>query len=162
MILIIKFFALVAIVLFVVVVGRLAFVFRWLRKVAKSGVESSSSCPPCRVNPEAEPAPQWRTPGKVLQYAAEYKALGFDEIGAFTIPEMEGLLMLGFVHPAERLYGIIYDHKKIPPTFDVVCDFEDNSGLSAASSKAGSSLDKRPGHPILWLGDERVSAVLAA
>jgi hypothetical protein len=97
-----------------------------------------------------------------LQYSSEFKALGFEEIGAFTLPEMEGLQLLAFVHSAQRLYGIIYDYKKVPPSFDIVCDFEDNSGLSATSSKAGRTLDKRPGHPILWTGEERVSTVLDA
>src|SRR5882724_2091050 len=161
MILILKIGAIVVILVLLLVFGGVVFVLRWLRKVMKSAADTPS-CPPCRVYPEPEPAPQWRTPGKVLQYASEFKALGFEEIGAFTIPEMEGLQMLAFVHPAERLYGIIYDHKMIPPTFDIVCDFEDHTGVSAGSSKAGRSLDKRPGNPILWVGDERVGAVLEA
>src|SRR4051812_24881159 len=161
MILILKIAAIIAVLAFLLVIAGVAFVLKWLRKVVKSGIEGAS-CPPCRVNPEREAAPQWRTPEKILQYASEFKALGFEEIGAFTIPEMEGLQMLGFVYPAERLYGIIYDHKKIAPTFDLVCDFEDHTSLNASNSKAGRSLDKRPGHPILWVGDDRVSAVLDA
>jgi hypothetical protein len=161
MILFLKIAAIVVIVILLLVFAGVAFVLRWLRKLIKSATDAPS-CPPCRVNPEPEPAPQWRTPDKIQQYAGEFKALGFEEIGAFTIPEMEGLLMLAFVHPGERLYGIIYDHKKIPPTFDIVCDFEDHTGLSAGSSKAGRNLDKRPGHPILWVGDDRVAAVLDA
>ncbi len=161
MILLIKIVAIVAVVVFLLVVAGGMLLLRWLRRIIK-GKDEAPSCPPCRVNPEPEPTPQWRTPEKVQQYASEYKALGFQEIGAFTIPEMEGLQMLAFVHLAERLYGLIYDHKKIEPTFDIFCTFEDQTGLTAGSSKIGRSLDKRPGHPILWVGDERVAAVLEA
>ena len=162
MITLLKIAAIVVIVVLLLAFAGIALVLRWFRKIVKSAATDAPACPPCRVHPEPEPEPQWRTPDKILQYASEFKALGFQEIGAFTIPEMEGLLMLAFVHPAERLCGIIYDHKVIPPTFDIACDFEDQTGLTAGSSKAGQSLDKRPGHPILWVGDERVSAVLDA
>ena len=72
--------AIVAIVLLLVVLGGVIFVLRWLRNFNKSTADAPS-CPPCRVYPEPEPAPQWRTPGKVLQYAGEFKALGFEEVG---------------------------------------------------------------------------------
>jgi len=158
MILLLKIIAIVTLVVLIVVIAGVGFVIRLFR----NAVRSAASSPPCRINPEPEPSPQWRTPGKMLQYANEFKALGFDEIGAFAMPEMGGLQILAFAHPGERLYGIIYDHKKLAPTFDIVCDFEDHTGLSATNSKAGRTLDKRPGHPILWLGDDRVGAVLEA
>jgi hypothetical protein len=162
MITLLKIVAIVTLTALILVGVGAALVVRWFRKIIKSAVNDGASCPPCRVNPEPEPSPQWRTPDKILQYANEFKALGFEEIGAFTIPEMAGLQILAFVHTGERLYGIIYDHKTIAPTFDIICKFEDQTALSATNSKAGRSLDKRPGHPILWLGDDRVAAVLDA
>src|SRR5881398_1656930 len=107
MILLIKIVAIIAVVVLLLVVAGGMLLLRWLRRIIKGEVDAPS-CPPCRVNPEPEAAPQWRSPDKVRQYACEFKALGFQEIGAFTIPEMGGLQMLGFVHPAERLYGLIY------------------------------------------------------
>jgi hypothetical protein len=144
----------------VLIGGGLLFV-RWLRKVLKTASDAPT-CPPCRVYPEPEPNPQWRTPDKMRRYATEFRAVGFEEVGAFTIPQMDGLQMLAFVHPSERLYGVIYDQKLVPTSFDLFCNFEDQTSLSASSSKAGCNLDKRPGHPILWTGEERVAAVLEA
>ena len=162
MIMLLKIVAIVVIVVLLIAIAGIAFVIRWFRKLVKSAANDAASCPPCRVNPEPEPSPQWITPGKVQQYAHEFKALGFQEIGTFTIPELAGLQMLALVHPAERLYGIIYDHKKIGPYFDICCDFEDHTALTGCSSKVGGNLDKRPGHPTLWLRDDRVAIVLDA
>jgi ribosome-binding protein aMBF1 (putative translation factor) len=60
------------------------------------------------------------------------------------------------------MYGVIYDHKQIAPTFDIACDLEDSSDVNGSSSKIGETLDKRPGHASLWTGDDRVHAVLDA
>jgi hypothetical protein len=161
MIALLKIAVVLALLVMLLLVIGVAMVVRWVRKLVKSATDAPN-CPPCRVNPEPEPSPQWRTPGKVQQFANEFQALGFEEIGAFTIREMQGLQMLAFVHPGERLYGIIYDHKKIPPSFDMACKFDEQTGLTASSSKMGRTLDKRPGNPILWVGDERVAVVLEA
>jgi hypothetical protein len=156
-----KLVVIVGLLLVVLLFAAAVFFMRWIRRVLKAA-NHKPSCPPCRVYPEPEPNPQWRSADKINRYASEYRALGFAEVGAFMIPQIDGLQMLAFVHPAERLYGVIYDHKAIPPTFDIFCGFEDKTGLTASSSKAGRSLDKRPGHPILWLGDDRVAVVLDA
>ncbi len=161
MLTLLKVFGIIGLAVFLLLIAGLVFLVRWLRKVIQSGVEESHS-PPCRIYPEPEPNPQWRSPDKINRYAAEFRALGFQDVGAFTIPQVDGLQMLAFVHVQERLYGVIYDHKKVPPTYDICCDFEDKSGLTATNSKAGSALDQRPGHPSLWLGDDRVAAVLEA
>lgn len=161
MLMLVKIVVIVVLLLVLFLFTAAVFFVRWIRRVLKAA-NHTPTCPPCRVYPEPEPNPQWRTPDKIRQYASEFRALGFAEVGGFMIPQIDGLQMLAFVHPAERLYGIIYDHKAIPPTFDIFCGFEDKTGLTASSSKAGRSLDKRPGHPILWLGDNRVAVVLDA
>src|SRR5215470_6471480 len=112
MILLLKIAALVVIVLVLLGFAAVSLFLRWIRKVFKDASDGPS-CPPSRVNPEPEANPQWRSAAKVNQFATEFKALGFEEIGAFSIPEMQGLQMLAFVFPAEQIYGTIYDHKKI-------------------------------------------------
>src|ERR1051325_3492622 len=144
-----------------IVAGAVFWFIRFIRRAVKDALDVPS-CPPCRVNPEPEPSPQWRSPALIAQYGGELRALGFEDVGAFQIPEMGGLLMLGLVHPAERLVGVVYDHKKIDPTCDICCDFEDGTGLSATNSSSGDTLDKRPGHPILWLGKNNAREVLDA
>jgi len=150
-------FAIVVLVL----VGGVIWFLRIVRRAVKEAANSPAG-PPCRVNPEPEPNPQWRSPALVNQYADELRALGFVDAGSFQLPELGGLLMAGFVHSGERLVATVYDHRTIDPTFDICCDFEDETGVSATNSSAGDTLDKRPGHPILWLGKISVREVFDA
>ena len=137
----------------------------WLLRKVRSFVKASAEapgCPPCRVNPQPDPNPQWRSAAKIARYTEEFRALGFREVGAFSIPEMAGLQMLVFYHAGQGFYGIVYDHKMIEPTFEIGCDFGNGSGLCATSSSAGDTLDARPNNPILWLGTNSVKEVLDA
>ncbi|MDB6058442.1 MAG: hypothetical protein JWO95_2286 [Verrucomicrobiales bacterium] len=159
--LILKIAGVVAIVILLLLVAGLAFVIRWFRKIVKQATDQPG-CPPCRVHPQPEPNPKWRDEVKMLQCASEFTALGFEKIGAFTVPEMPGMQMLAFVHPTERLYAAIYDYPAIGHAFDINCIFEDGAGLSASSKGTGKNLDERPFHPILWVGDDCVATVLNA
>jgi len=162
MILVLKIVAIVVIVLIVLAISAVTWFVRRVRKFIKDAQDEAPSCPPCRVYPEPEANPQWRTPEQMNKYADEFRKLGFQEIGAFAVPQLQGLLMLAFVHPDERLYGVIYDHKRMEPTFDIVCDLEDGTDINGCSTKIGETLDKRPGHTVYWLGDDRVNVVLDA
>jgi len=98
----------------------------------------------------------------INEYATQLRALGFEDVGAFSIPEMGGLMVLGLVHPAEGLLSAVYDHTRCPASFDICADYADGSTVSATSSSMGKTLDKRPNHPILWLGTTNAGEVLQA
>lgn len=148
-------------ILAVLVIGSALFWFlRIIRKAIKA--EADTPATPCRVNPEPEPNPQWRNPTQIEKFTAEFRAAGFECAGAFSIPEMGGLQILGFAHLRERLYGAIYDHEKMDPTFEVCCDFEDGTGVSATNTDTGKTLDKRPDYTILWLGKVSVGEAIQA
>jgi hypothetical protein len=161
-----KMLALKIILIVVGVIGLLAVVaVAWFIRTIRWAIKAEMDCPgcpPCRVNPEPESNPQWRNSTVIRRYAEEFESLGFKEVGAFSLPELSGLLILAFVHPTEHLYGVIYDHKTIEPTFDICCAFEDGSGLSATNTSMGNTLDKRPDHALLWVGKETVREVLEA
>src|SRR5688572_12895818 len=104
--LILKIIGIVALVVVAIVVVGVLWFWRQLRAAAK---DDAIPYPACRINLEPEAQPAWRSEGQIKKYAAEFCALGFEEIGAFSIPEMGGLQLLAFVHPTERFYGVIYD-----------------------------------------------------
>jgi hypothetical protein len=155
----------IALVVLAVLVLVVCGIVLWLLKVIRQAVKTAmASAPqPCRVTLEPEPNPQWLKPEIITGYAKELRALGFEDVGAFRIPEMRGLLILGLVHPGEGLLSVVYDHNKAPkPTFDICADFTDGSTISATNSAAGSELDRQPNHPILWLGEVGAGKILEA
>lgn len=142
--------AVVALVILVIV----GWFINVLKKAVKSAAESVAAAQPCRVTLKPESNPEWRTPDVINRYAGDLRAIGFEEVGTFSIPELGGMMILGLVHPTEGLLSVVYDHRRQKaPTFDIVADYADGSSVSATNSSAGDALDKRPNHPILWLGD---------
>lgn len=136
--------------------------FRGALKVLKEGLGDLPLHPPCRVNLQPEPEPQWRNAEKIKQYSDEFIAHGFTPLGAFTIPEVGALQIAAFVHEAERLYGIVYDHQKLPPNIDIVCDLEDGSEISGGNTTYGDTVERRPEVVAIRLDGGGVKELLAA
>ena len=140
--LILKIIGIIAIVVVIVVVLGAWWIVRWFKNALKADAENN---PPCRVSLEPEPNPLWRSERKVLDFAGQFRAAGFKDIGAFSIPEIQNLQILAFVHP-DNFYALIYDHHKLEPTFDIVADFEtDDIGLTGANTTFGETIESRPG-----------------
>lgn len=118
--------------------------FKGVISAVKEGLGEIANHPPCRVNPEPELNPQWRNPEKMNQYAGEFQALGFAPAGTFSLPEIGGLQIAAFAHEQERLFGVAYDHQKMPPNIDIVCEHEDGTEISATNTKMGEAMDRRP------------------
>src|SRR5262245_2184019 len=116
MLILLKILGIIALVVILVAIFAIRWFFRHMR-----GAIADALPVPCRIHPEPEPNPQWRNASVIRQFADEFRALGFQEIGAFNIPEMGGIQFLAFFHSGEQFYGCAYDHKKLEPTFDVVC-----------------------------------------
>jgi len=134
---------------------------RWLvRKL--HGLVKENLPTPCRIHPEPEPNPQWEHAGIVRDFAEQYRALGFQEIGACSIPELGGLQFLAFFHAQERCYGCVYDHRKRPPTFDIVCLRPDETSVTGTNTRLGESLDQRPGRTVIRLEQAKVVEVFNA
>lgn len=144
------------------------FILRFVKNIAKEVKDAVSNlpdipgCPPSRINLLSESLPQWRNAATIQKYANEFKTFGFEQVDVYRIPELKSMLMMGFVHPNERMMGVIYDHKQIEPTIDIVADYEDGTDVTGTNTTMGDTLDKRPGHEKLWLGAVSVSEVFEA
>jgi hypothetical protein len=153
----------VGLILLLVIIGVVAWamkIFRILRRANKAVANLATQ--PSRINVEPEPQPQWHKPKVINDYSNQLRALGFEEVGAFSIPEMGGLMILGLVHPREGLSSVVYDHTQRPASFDICADYTDGSTVTATSSAIGKSLDKRPTDLILWLGTTNAREILQA
>jgi hypothetical protein len=159
----VKIVLIAVLVVLAVVLAVAVLAVTWLRRVVRSAAGGSKlGILPARVSLLPEPNPQWHDSATINNYAAQLRALGFEDAGAFSIPEMGGLMVLGLVHPRDGLASIIYDHKNRPISFEILEDFTDGSSVTATSSSIGSALDKRPNNPILWLGTTNAREILQA
>jgi hypothetical protein len=136
-------------IVILILVGFLLLRWAW-RRLIRKGTELQRVIP-CRVTLEPEANPQWHDARAIGRMGAELRALGFQDIGSFQIPEMEGLLVQALHHPQEPAYAIVYDHRKIPATMDLVRGFTDEFGLSVASTAMGSTLDQRADSKTYWM-----------
>lgn len=140
--LLLKIIGVVAIVVVLALVFGAMWLWRMFKGMAKTEAEGH---PPCRITVEPEDNPVWRNEKQVLDYAAQLRAAGFEEIGVFTVPELSNLQFLGLIHPAEKFFGYVYDHPKVEPTFEIAADFADDSGLAGTNTTLGQDLEQRPG-----------------
>src|ERR1700690_3476259 len=72
-------------------------VFKIIRRKNKTAANLAGMS--SRINLELEPNPQWHNSKVINEYADQLKALGFEDAGAYSIPELGGLMILGLVHP---------------------------------------------------------------
>lgn len=156
----------IILVIVLIVLAVVALIVWWLIRKFKSAIKEALDAkplhPPCRVNPEPEPNPQWRNPEQIKQFSDEFLANGFTSLGAFTVPEVGGLQLAAFANEAESLYGVAYDHKKLPPNIDVVCRHEDGSDITVTNTTYGSAMDRPPTSPAIRLDGGGVREVLDA
>jgi hypothetical protein len=136
--------------------------FKHAMKGLKEVLDAKPMHPPCRVNPLPEPNPQWRNPEAIKKFSDEFLAHGFTALGAFTLPEVGGLQLAAFVHEGERLYGVAYDHEKLPPNIDIVGELEDGGELSGSNTTFGDTVDRRPEVIAIRLDGGGVKELLAA
>ncbi len=96
-----------------------------------------------------------------LEHEAEFDALGremadlgFEWIGLYGADELYGLWFEAYVHPAEQLYGVVYDHAEAGVFADLVVRYVDGESLTVSSAPTGEELDAPPGHAKLYLAGE--------
>src|SRR5688572_4898918 len=143
-----------AVVAFVVLAGL--WFWRQLKAAAKA---DTMPFPPARVNLEPEENPAWRNEKEVLKLAADFRALGFEQTGVFSIPEIGGTYLVGLVHVTERFYGCVYDYAVTAPTFDFFAELGNDEDLTGTNSTIGAHLDQRPGELKVRVKDGSVAEV---
>lgn len=115
----------------------------WLaRKVAamaalpKTGIAARITMVP---NVEA-----WQQPGTAAQVDAML-ALGFQEVGRFTVPEMNTMQMWAGAHPQDGLAAAVYDHGRVPVFFDLVRVYDDYRSCTVSSNPIHDPENVPPG-----------------
>lgn len=75
----------------------------------------------------------WQQPGTGAQVDA-LLALGFDEVGRYTVPEMPTMQLWAGAHPQDGIAAAVYDHGKMPVFFDLVRVYDDYTTCTATTN----------------------------
>ena len=72
---------------------------------------------------------------KVDALAREYRDQRFEDVGAYSVPELKGMQLRLLANPHESMYGAIYDHPNAGVWCDVVNRYADGSAWTFTTAK---------------------------
>ena len=90
----------------------------------------------------------WQDPDNARQVTDAIRALGFEDAGTFTIPELPGVTLALFAHPSAGLYAAIYQHPRAGAWFEFFRRNNDGTGATFTTLPP-NGLSDRPGHPVV-------------
>ena len=135
-------------VLVPIVIGVVIHFF--LKKVAKALKEEvgsgMTSRTPMEIHLKALEPGTWTKSQAVMKAEDQFKELGFESVGEFSVDEMPQLKFLAYLQPAEYLWGIVYEHQVVGVWVDLVAKYDDGTSCTWSNSPKGGVLDPRPGH----------------
>ena len=125
---------------------------RELRQVGQLLASMGAAAPPpFRVSlVPAESEPAWSDPTVIAAASGALEELGYRRIEDYVIPEMGDLPGRAFLHEAERLYAVLYDHPAAGIICDIACALSAGMHLTATSAPE-SGLDQPPRSRIVHL-----------
>ena len=102
---------------------------------------------------------KWKNMDKHETAASFMKEQGFSDVGVFLVEEMPGVVVHGFVKPADGQISVIYEHPKVEHWIDFVAFFTDGGALTASNAPQGGELDHKPGQEKFYLPNESTQTV---
>ncbi len=75
----------------------------------------------------------WQQPG-TAGLVDQLLALGFDEVGRFSVPEMPTMQLWTGSHPQDGIAAAVYDHGQMPAFFDLVRVYDDHRTCTVSSN----------------------------
>ena len=125
MVLVVVAATLVGFVLFVWLLLRFALPWWLSRKIAAMAGMAQNAGIAARIT-LAPTAQAWQQPG-TAGLIDEMRALGFDEVGRYAVPEMPTMQLWAGSHPQDGVAVAVYDHGTMPLFFDLVRVYDDHA-----------------------------------
>ncbi len=150
-------FFLILLVIGVIVWLRFRRFARELKQAVGSGAAAST---PPRIHLMPRGAAQWTSPLKIDAHRASLSAAEFTEVGVYTINEMPGIQLLGFVRASDSLCAVVYEHAQVGVWCDLYRHNEDGTSLTVTSAPRGHEFDERPGHRKIYMKGSTVGQLL--
>jgi len=88
--------------------------------------------------------PKWTDMKNVTSLIHSFQQKGFESAGDYECMEISSLIISGFVHPAEEMTGVIYDHPIYGIWVDIIVQYNDGGSLTVSNAPAGHELVHMP------------------
>lgn len=100
--------------------------------------------PPATIQLQPTAEAEWKDEAGGRQRTAQLMEQGFLDAGAYTIPAFGGIVMRGFVKPADGSVAAIYEHPVAGLVVDFVTRYPDHTSITVTSA-VETGLDAPPG-----------------
>lgn len=148
-----------AVALIVACIG-VAWLWKRFQPEAKQARQSNTP-PPCRISLQSEENPSWKSEKYMNRYIEHFRALGFQRIGAYRIPELENQRILALFNPTQKFYACVYDNKT-HPTCEIFAAFNSDSALMGTNSVWTRDIEHRPGYATIRAANATPAQILEA
>lgn len=135
-------------------VASVALLFRWMignliRLPSGRWPEILDEIYPKRIALTPATIRNWFHPEEVADASTALESLGFEPAGDFKADKRPWSFLRGFVHPTDRMYGVIDDqHSSLGMHVELVTVYEDGSYLTCSSTRFPEIFDRPPNQPI--------------
>jgi hypothetical protein len=137
----------------IISVGIRLFVFLFLRKVARAGLEDigrqAQDRQPDTIHLSPQAGSSWKDPAGVERMTAPLIAQGFKDAGAFTIREMPGVQLRFLTRVSDSVYACVCDHPKVGVWLDLISRFQDGTSVTFCTNK-DRGIEHRPGKTMVY------------
>lgn len=134
---------LIGIVLLLWVLLRFALPWWLARKIAAMAGMTQNPGIAARIT-LAPLAQDWQQPGTAGLVDA-MRALGFDEVGRFAVPEMPTMQLWAGSHPQDGVVAAVYDHGAMPAFFDLFRVYADHATCTVTTNPVHDPSNVPPG-----------------
>lgn len=121
----------------------------------------STTPPPCRITLVPEENPAWKGEKYMARYIEHFRALGFQKIGAYRIPDLDSQRILALFHQGQKFYACVYD-SKTHPTFEIFAAFASDNSLVGSNSNWVRDIEQRPGSILVRIANATPAQILEA
>lgn len=144
-----------ALVVFILILGAILWFRSVVRRFAKGGL------PPSTVDLTPETESKWMETSAVKRDLDALKGCGYVCGTAYAVGGMPGVSVLTLYHPDTGTYGGYYQHPAVGNFLDLCAEFADGLSLTISTAPKGEELDTRPGTEKIFRPKENIPALHA-
>jgi hypothetical protein len=119
---------------------RLKRAFSEIGNVFKGMAAAANAVPPARLHLRPNDNPEWSDEEAVDCMAEPLLKLGFQDIGAYTIDEIDNTTVRAMAHRGQSMYAAVYEHPQAGVFADLVTKYQQGPSLTVSSTVEGDGL----------------------
>ena len=115
-----------------------------LRKLRNVFADAFGEDLPAEITLVPRPVPE--EDEELMERVGALGKLGFLQVGGFDVAEMDPVIVVGMVHPEERVLAAVFRHPEAGVWTDLELVYETAGSLTVTNAPHGSEMDRRPAH----------------